>query len=147
MKHWKTLPNQTLNMFLRKKWMGFTTAPLLFSVYCEGHFPEVLALMCHLLLGAILLIFDTSKILTTVSFWGFSVIPQLDSHGVAGGSLWFPHLLAARPGRSGAGSGWPLTLWNWVWAFCGSYLGFHPCSLQQTVTWNSAVCKECIVIL
>lgn len=82
--------------------------------------------------SAILLIFDTCKILRTVSFWGFSSIPQLDSHWVAGGSLWFPYLLATRPGRSGAGSGWPLTLWSWAWSLCGSYLGFHPSSLQQS---------------
>lgn len=59
--------------------------------------------------SATLLIFDTSKILTTLSFWGFMFIPQLDSHWAAGGSLWFPPLLATRPGRSGAASGWPLT--------------------------------------
>lgn len=59
--------------------------------------------------SATLLIFDTSKMLTTVSFWGFSFIPQLDSHWAAGGSLWIPHPLATRPGRSGAGSEWPLS--------------------------------------
>lgn len=96
----------------RKFWIKFLSKNewvLIFCVLWRAAFWDYVINVSFTLSSAILLIFGTSKILTTVSFWGFLFIPQLDSHWAAGGSLWFPHLLTTRPGRSGAGSGWPLT--------------------------------------
>lgn len=86
--------------------------------------------------SAILLIFDTCKILTTVSFWGFSFIPQWDSHWPAGGSLWFPHPTDLGDQVLPQGGLWPLELGLeslWILASTPAHYSKHLFEILQSV--------------